>query len=193
MVALLASAADRAQTGVFLAALVVIRIPVFLLTAVAPSFLPAMAEHASADRYPDFLRLVRRVLAGCLMLVIIACILAAALGPPVEKLLFGFHEELSRSTYFELTFSVGLFLFATVLAQSLLGLGHHASVAVGWVAGLVGLAAGTALAHGIISRATSGFLAGALVATRGDGRPLCAGDAPLGNARRTRTRAPSDR
>lgn len=165
VVALLATESERGRIGVFLAALVVVRIPVFLFTAVAPSFLPAMAEHASADRYPAFVRLVRRVMGGCLVVVVVAGLFATAVGGPVERWLFGFQDELSRWTYFVLTLSVGLFVLATVFAQSLLGLGKHGNVALGWLTGLCGLTVGTALGNGAIGRASTGFLVGALLAT----------------------------
>ena len=44
--------------GVFLAVLVVVRVPVFLFAAVQPSFLPALAGYAAADRRSAFVRLL---------------------------------------------------------------------------------------------------------------------------------------
>jgi O-antigen/teichoic acid export membrane protein len=44
LVVALQQPADKALVGVFLAALVIVRVPVFLFTAVQPSFLPALAE-----------------------------------------------------------------------------------------------------------------------------------------------------
>jgi O-antigen/teichoic acid export membrane protein len=165
VVALLATPAERALVGVFLAALVIVRIPVFLFTAVQPSFLPAMAEHAAADRRDSFIRLIRRVLSACTVLVALSTLLAVGIGPWALHLLFGFELNLSRWTYLQMTLSVGLFLISLILAQSLLGRGEHAATTEGWIAGLVGLAIGTALGRDAISRASAGFLTGALVST----------------------------
>lgn len=165
VVALLEQPADSALVGVFLAVLVIVRVPVFLFTAVQPSFLPAMAEHAAADRRDGFVRLIRRVLAACTALVALSTLLAAAIGPWVLHLLFGFEQNLSRWTFLQVTLAVGLFLISAVLAQSLLGRGEHAATTVGWMAGLAGLAVGTALGDDPIARASAGFLTGAMVST----------------------------
>lgn len=165
VIALLARPDDPAPVGVFLAALLIVRIPVFLFTAVQPSFLPAMAEHAAADRRQGFVRLMRIVLRTCAALVVLSAVLAVAIGPFVLHLLFGFEQTLSRWTFLAMTLSVGLFLISAVLAQSLLGRGQHAATMAGWMAGLAGLAVGTAFGQDAIARASAGFLAGALIAT----------------------------
>jgi O-antigen/teichoic acid export membrane protein len=165
VVALLARPADSALVGVFLAALVIVRIPVFLFTAVQPSFLPAMAEHAAADRRDRFVALIRRVVGACTALVALSIVLAVTTGPWVLHLLFGFGQSLSRWTFLEVTLSVGLFLISAVLAQSLLGRGEHAATTAGWLAGLAGLVAGTALGDDAVARASAGFLVGATVST----------------------------
>ena len=64
VVNLLATDAERVTAGLYLAALVVIRVPVFLFTAVQPSFLRALAEHAGRGDREAFLRLLVRLLAG---------------------------------------------------------------------------------------------------------------------------------
>ncbi len=93
------------------------------------------------------------------------CVVATAVAPPVVSWLFDFDQELSRPTCLLLTLAVGLFLVAVVLAQALLALGHHLWVTTGWLLGLVGLAAGTALDDDVVARANPGLLCGAVVAT----------------------------
>jgi hypothetical protein len=83
VVQLFATPAERAQAGAFLAALVVVRIPVFLFTAVQPSFLPAMATHAALDRKADFVRLTSRVLATCVALTVVSTVVART-GPDAD-------------------------------------------------------------------------------------------------------------
>jgi O-antigen/teichoic acid export membrane protein len=167
VVSLLATDTERVAAGLYLAALVVIRVPVFLFTAVQPSFLRALSEYAGRGDRAAYVRLLLRLLAGLAALTVTVAVAAALLGPPVISWLFAFDERLTRPTYLLLTLAVGLFLFATVLAQALLALGRHAAVTWGWLGGLLGLVAGTLWPGGAVDRATNGLLAGALVATVG--------------------------
>lgn len=164
VVLLLARPEERARAGAFLAALVVVRIPVFLFTAVQPSFLPAMAAHAAADRKRDFLRLTRRVLVWCGLLTAASTAVLTLAGPWLLRLLFGFQEGLGSWTFLAMGVSVGLFLAAAILAQALLGRGWHIATTVGWLVGVAGLVLGTAVPGGAVGRATSGFLLGAVFA-----------------------------
>jgi len=165
VVNLLASDAERDLAGVYLAVLVVVRIPVFLFTAVQPGYLRALSEHAGAGERREFGHLVRRVLAPVLAATAVLCVAATALAPPLVSWLFDFDQELSRTTCLLLTLAVGLFLVSVVLAQALLALGHHLWVTAGWLLGLAGLAAGTAVDNDVVTRANTGLLCGASVAT----------------------------
>jgi O-antigen/teichoic acid export membrane protein len=165
VVNLLATDAERVAAGLYLAALVVIRVPVFLFTAVQPSFLRTLAEHVGRDDRAAYVRLLLVLLSVLTALTAAVAVAATVLGPPVVSWLFDFDERLTRSTYLLLTVAVGLFLIATVLAQGLLALGRHLAVTWGWLAGLVGLVAGTLWPGDAVDRATNGLLAGALAAT----------------------------
>lgn len=164
IIQLLATPAERARAGAFLAALVVVRIPVFLFTAVQPSFLPAMAAHAAVDKKADFVALTRRVLATCLVLTVISTVVAAALGPMVIRLVFGFRDGVGAGTFLAMGVSVGLYLAAMILAQALLGRGMHAWTTAGWLTGLAVMLAATALPGSAVGRATAAFLLGAVAA-----------------------------
>ena len=164
VVNLLATEAERDLAGVYLAVLVVVRIPVFLFSAVQPGYLRALAEHVGAHERAAFAALVRRVLTPVAAATALLCVAATAVAPPVVSWLFDFDQQLSRTTCLFLTLSVGLFLVSVVLAQALLALGHHLWVTTGWLLGLVGLAVGTAIGDGVVARATAGLLIGAAVA-----------------------------
>ena len=164
IVQLLATPAERARAGAFLAALVVVRIPVFLFTAVQPSFLPAMATHSAVDRKADFVKLTRRVLTTCLVLTVVSTVVAAALGPMLIRLLFGFRDGVGAVTFLAMGVSVGLYLAAMIFAQALLGRGMHAWTTAGWLIGLAAMLAGTLLPGSAVGRATTGFLLGAVAA-----------------------------
>jgi O-antigen/teichoic acid export membrane protein len=165
VVNLLATDAEQAAAGLYLAALIVIRVPVFLFTAVQPSFLRVLAEHAGRGDRAAYLRVLRALLAGLTILVGAAAVAATVLGPPAISWLFDFDERLGSATYLLLTVAVGLFLAATVLAQSLLALGRHRAVLWGWLVGVAGLVAATSWPGDAVDRATSGLLGGALLAT----------------------------
>ncbi len=164
VIQILTTSAERAQAGAFLAALVVVRVPVFLFTAVAPSFLPAMAAHVAAGRRDAYVELLRRVLVACAATGLISTGALALVGPALLRLLFGFRDGLGSGVFLAMGLSVGLFLVATVLAQSLLSVGRHAATTFGWLIGVGGLALGTAIEDGPVNRATAGFLLGALAA-----------------------------
>ena len=165
VVSLMASEDDRDRAGIYLAVLVVVRVPVYLFTAVQPGFLRALAEHAGGGRRVEFGHLLTLVVSAVSGVVLVACVLATALAPPVVSWLFDFDQELSRLTCLLLTLAVGLFLVATVFAQALIALGHNLWVATGWLLGLVGLAVGTFFGAEVTMRATEGLLTGAVVAT----------------------------
>jgi O-antigen/teichoic acid export membrane protein len=161
---LFAGADDKARTGAFLAALLVVRLPVFLFTAVQPSMLPAMAAHAAADRKSAFLSLLAKVFASMGLLALLTTVVTAAIGPWALMLMFGADYVLSWSVFLLLGVSVGLFLASAVLGQAVLALGEHHSVTIGWLTGLFGLALGTALVEDAILKATIGLLVGAAAA-----------------------------
>jgi O-antigen/teichoic acid export membrane protein len=141
-----------------------VRIPVFLFTAVQPSFLPAMATHSAVDRKADFVALTRRVLTTCLVLTVVSTATAAALGPMLIRLLFGFRDGVGAGTFVAMGVSVGLCLAAMIGAQALLGRGMHAWTTAGWLIGLAAMLAATALPGSAVDRATTGFLIGSAAA-----------------------------
>ena len=161
----LSSPSERETAGVYLAALVVIRVPVFLFTAVQPAFLPALSELSRAGRRAEFGRLLGGLLLALGAGTVLLSVCATVLGPQVIAWLFDFNEPLDRTVYFFLTLSVGLFLVATILSQALLGLHRHGLVAAGWLSAVLGLAIGTLYPGSAVARANSSLLAGATVAT----------------------------
>jgi O-antigen/teichoic acid export membrane protein len=164
IIQLLATPAERARAGAFFAALVVVRVPVFLFTAVQPSFLPAMATHSAVDQKADFVALTRRVLAVCLVLTVVSTAVLTAAGPMLIRLLFGFRDGVGSVTFLAMGVSVGLCLAAMILAQALLGRGMHAWTTAGWLAGLAAMLTVTALPGSAVDRATIGFLIGTAAA-----------------------------
>jgi O-antigen/teichoic acid export membrane protein len=152
---------DAARAGAFVAALVIVRVPVVLFSAVQPSMLPAMAAHAAAGRRSDFAVLFGRVLVAMVGVALVTTLAFTALGPWALKLLFGSDFILSWSVFLIMAISVGLFMVAVVLGQAVLALGEHRRVAIGWLAGLCGLGIGISLASDPLLKANLGLLVGA--------------------------------
>jgi O-antigen/teichoic acid export membrane protein len=158
---LFAGAADKARAGAFLAALVVVRLPVILFAAIQPSLLPAMASHVAAGRKAAFTSVLGKVLIAMCFLGVVTVVGTSALGPWGLTVLFGPDYVLPSSVFLLMGLSVGLYMVSGVLGQAILALGEHRFVAAGWLVGLVGLGLGTALADDAILKATLGLLVGA--------------------------------
>ena len=162
---LFAGPGDQSRAGAFLAALVVVRLPIVLLTAVQPSMLPTMAAHTTAGRAGAFRSLLAKVLAAMGLIAFLTTLATSILGPWALKLLFGQDYVLSRAVFLLMGISVGLFMAASVLGQAVLTLGEHRSVAIGWLTGVTGMVLGTMLVGDPILKATMGLLVGAAAAT----------------------------
>jgi O-antigen/teichoic acid export membrane protein len=147
-----------------LAALVVVRLPVFLFTAVQPSMLPAMAAHVAAGRVAGFRSVLLRVLRLMGLIATATFVGTTLAGPLVLKVLFGPGYGLSRGEFAIMGFSIALFMIAGVLGQAVLALGRHRLVTAGWVVGLAGLVVGIMLASDLVGRALYGLLIGAAAA-----------------------------
>ena len=167
IVTLLATSADRAQVGVFLAVLVVLRVPIFLFTAVQPPLLTALSGLAATDRRASFTSLLRRVLLAVLAVAVLATVLGTLVVPRVVTTVFAFDDVLSRRTYFVLTASVGLLMLGLVLAQALLALAQHRAIMLGWLCGFVGLAVGAEAGHSVVTSGAYGLGLGACTALVG--------------------------
>ena len=172
VITLLATGADREQAGVFLAVLVVLRVPIFLFTALQPPLLTALAGCAATNQFRAFTRLLGRVVAAVVALGVAVVVVGTLVAPWVVELAFGFEDNLSRAQFAVLTASVGCLLLGLVLAQALLALAQHRRVLAGWLCGLVGLAAGAAVGASVVTQAANGLLLGSLSAVAGLGALL---------------------
>jgi len=160
-VQLFADAGDAARTGAFLAALVVVRLPVVVfLSAVQPTVLPIMSAHLAAGRRDAFVALLGRVLLLMGIFAGLTTVLSTGLGPWLLRLLFGSDFVLSWSVFLIMGLSVGLYLVAVVLGQTVVALGSHRVVAMGWLSGVASLALGVTLANDPIHKANIGLLLG---------------------------------
>lgn len=164
-VKLLAPSADRRSAGLFLAGLVVARVPLFFFVAVQAALLPSLSGLAARGRRADFRLVLRRVLTAVAVVGIAATIGAFAVGPTIVRLLFGASFDLARSDLAYLAAGSAAYMLALALVQGLLALQSHARIALGWLVGVSVFVVVTALGTGLQARVEHGYLWGSLAAS----------------------------
>lgn len=163
-VKVLARSSEKAAAGRFLAGLVVARVPLFFYQAVQASLLPNLARLAAIGDIEGLRSVLRRLLVVVGVIGATASLGALVLGPPIVRLLFGRAFVLGRSDLFGLAVGSSAYMVALTLAQGLLAMGRLRRAALGWLAGIVALAAVTAVTSGLLARVELGFVVGASVA-----------------------------
>ena len=164
-VKVLSSPGQKALVGVFLAGLVLARIPVVLFQAVLAALLPKLARLAATSQLREFEVVLRRLLGAVLVLGAAAIVASLAGGQFALHLLFGPSYTLSRGDFGLLTTASIVFILALTLGQGLIALRAYALLMAGWVAGAAGFLLGLALAHPLLLRAELGFLVGSSLCT----------------------------
>jgi O-antigen/teichoic acid export membrane protein len=160
----LATPEEADQAGVFIAALVLTRIPLFFFGAVQATFLPTLARLSAADDRHGFLRQLRLVLAlvgggGAAFVVGLA-----AVGPWVLTLLYGPDFEAGRGVLVVLGLGAAAYMVAQALAQALIALRAYRTQLSAWAAGSVAFFAGLALPLSLEARVSVALLVGGAVA-----------------------------
>lgn len=163
-VKLLATDAEQAVAGRFLAGLVIARVPLFLYQAVQAALLPKLAGLAASGRHADFRTGLARLVVVIVVVGITATAGAFAVGPPVVRLLFGSGFDLARRDLGYLAAASAGIMLAQALAQALIALSGHARAAAGWAVAIVMLVIVTALGSDLLLRVELGLMAGAFSA-----------------------------
>jgi O-antigen/teichoic acid export membrane protein len=161
----LATSAQDAELGAFIAGLFIARIPLLLFQAVQAALLPKLAGLLGQGMFREFrvglLRLVMVVVA----LSVVAVLLTLAVGPLMGQALFGEKFTLSAVGLAALTAGCCLVVIALTLAQALIALQRYAMTAAAWVLGVITFVVLMVfLEIDVFSRAEVGFVAGGLVA-----------------------------
>ncbi len=164
LVQLLATPDEKRAAGVFTAALVMARVPLFLFQAVQATLLPKLSGLAASGRFDDFRRGMRTLLGLIAVLVAVGVGVAFAAGPFLVRLIFGPGFVVTRTTIGLLTLASGLYVLAISLAQALIALGGARRVAVGWTLGVVALAITVPFFQDLLLRVELAFLAGTATA-----------------------------
>lgn len=159
-----ASAPGADAAAIFLSALVIARLPLFLFQAVQATMLPNFARLAAHEEHERFRAGVRRLVQICLLLVVLATAGAALLGPWVVALLFGEGFEVARRTITLLAGASCIYLLATALVNVGVAAGRHHLATWCWAAGAVCFVLVAAVVPDVLLRAELSYLAGSTAA-----------------------------
>jgi O-antigen/teichoic acid export membrane protein len=164
IVQVLATPAEQALTGQFLAALVIARVPVFVFAAVQAVLLPGLAALVGAGDARGFVRRLGLATGLTAVIALIGVVVVWFWGGALVELLFGDEFLVGRDVIWLIAVSGALFMLAQLCAQALLALGAELWVVVGWCSGLVALVL-ACFADGVVTRvAAMALVAGSGVA-----------------------------
>jgi O-antigen/teichoic acid export membrane protein len=135
-VELLADDTQAGESGRFLNALLIARIPLFFFQAIQASLLPELSRLAGIGDHGELWRVLRRLLRLLTTLSLVTVVAAAFLGPLAVEVAFGSGFAVDARDMVLLTASSGLLMIAGSLAQALIACQSQGSVAVSWVVGV---------------------------------------------------------
>lgn len=153
-----------AAAGVFLTALVVARIPLFLYSALQASLLPGIAGMIARADSAGVRHLVRRVILILTTLGGVATLALIAVGPPGLRLVFGETFAISRWTLGLLSLACTVYMIAAALGQVVLAAARPLPAGIAWVAGLAVFVGFLAVPLSLNDRVSAGLLTGSVVA-----------------------------
>lgn len=155
---------DSEAAGLFLSALVVARLPLYLFQAAQATMLPNFSALAAQGEDEAFRAGLRRLVQVCLGLVVVTTLGAVVLGPRVVGLLFGQGFDVARRTITVLTAASCIYLLATALANVGVAAGRHHLTTWCWTAGAACFVAVVVAVPGLLLRAELAYLAGSCAA-----------------------------
>lgn len=164
VVELLAGPDEAAAAGLFTAALVIARVPLFAFAAVQAVLLPGLAALAAAGERAALRRRAGVVAALTGVLGGIGTVVVWLVGPWLVRLLFGPGFTIGRGVLAAIAASGALFMLAQVAAQVLLAQHAERAVVLGWSVGLAALAAACAIPAAADVTAATALVVGAGVA-----------------------------
>jgi O-antigen/teichoic acid export membrane protein len=156
---------QKAAANVF-AATMLVRVPVFLFTGVAGSFLPNLTRLNAEDDHHRFVATVIRVCVVFLGATVAIVVVAALLGPTVMPIVFGSDYHASAKDLALLGLAAGCYLAAATISQALLALNRGSNAAVAWAIGATLFVCTYHIAGGSpLHRASLGIASGMVAAT----------------------------
>ncbi len=162
---ILATPAQDAELGAFIAGLFIARIPLLLFQAVQAALLPKLAGLLGRGLVHDFRVGLMRLVAAVVLLSVVGVVVALVAGPKIGQTLFGANFTISGPGLAALTAGCCLIVIALTMAQALIALQRYAITAFAWVAGLtVFVVLMVVLPVDIFTRAEIAFVAAGFVA-----------------------------
>jgi O-antigen/teichoic acid export membrane protein len=132
---LLGDTAPAAVVTRFGNAVIFARIPLFLFQAVQAALLPRLARLAAQRELADFRVGLRKLLYLVVAVGVIGVVGAFLIGPATLQLVY--EGGIDRRTLTLLAFASALYMAALAIAQAVIALHGHATVAIGWLSGFV--------------------------------------------------------
>src|SRR5207344_1388651 len=121
--------------AIVFAATMLVRVPVFLFTGVAGSFLPNLTRLNAEDDHHRFVATVTRICLVFLGATVAIVVAAALLGPTVMPIVFGDKYHASAKDLALLGLAAGCYLAAATISQALLAVNRGSNAAVAWAIG----------------------------------------------------------
>lgn len=158
---LLAAADERARVGVFISALVLVRIPLFVFAAVQAALLPGLARLAALDDRASYRRRLWSILLLVSGLGLAGVLVVAAVGPWLVALVYGEQFQSTRAHLIPLALATAAYMLALVLSQALISLRCYRTSLAGWAVGSLVLVLTLLVPAELELRVGVAFLAGA--------------------------------
>ncbi|MEU3644309.1 hypothetical protein AB0E59_13105 [Lentzea sp. NPDC034063] len=155
LVTAIATPAERAQAGVFLAAFLLARVPLFVAVPLQTALLPVLAGKQKRT-------VVTRLAAVLAVAAVAGAAVAFTIGPWLVRLVFGPLYVVSATDLALVALGVVAHLGLIVTTQALVADAQHSRVAWSWIAGVLTAAATFALIPDLLLRAEIAFLTGSL-------------------------------
>ena len=157
----LLSPRNAALTSAFVACLIVARVPVFLFQAAQAALVPRLSHHVGGGQAASLAEETRALARALAVLVVVATIGAAALGPTVVELGWGPGFALGARDFGLLAAGSCVYLLAVTFGSALVALECPNRVSYAWASGVVVLALCVVLGDDVLTRVEVGFVAGA--------------------------------
>lgn len=140
-----------------LAALILVRAPIFVFAALQASLLSGLASSVTDTDLRQFRRLLLRASAVVTGLALVAAVPASAAGPWLIRVLFGAPDTLDRTDFAILAVGTWGYLLALVLGQAVMALHQHRVQLAAWIAGAGVLAVVTAIPGDLLTRVETAY------------------------------------
>jgi O-antigen/teichoic acid export membrane protein len=158
---------QTALTAALLSALILIRIPVFVYSAIQASLLSGLAAAAALGENDQLHRMVRHAATIVTLLMVVCGVPAVLAGPWLIHVLFRAPAALSWVDFAILSAGTLAYLLALILGQAAISLHRHKEQMYAWVAGAVVLAVITALPGDVRLRVEWAYAASMWIVTGG--------------------------